>query len=577
MNSQYLFVFILMVFFTFLEKLMKLDFKSTIKPSKHYIGFLNRAHDYLDDQKKKIYNAVIINDTAALKKIIKAVKTEFLPVLFNTNLGGGTNYISYRAIHWAVASGHLETINLLIKYNVDLKQKTYFGKDASDLAREYYARDEKQKTSILRELIPHSLKIIRNFFELEETERKIDGKADEIDKNIKSFIVKDYLIQFDSSYIETLKIVIEKKYFLNILERFLIQNNDQKKLNYFFKIMNIIGLENMIDVIDVLNQLNQEIGNIFYRIIDNLRQKKLLPEDQHKKLLNHIKTTTLYEGFKRYATEDLKHSTDDEKKAVLQLKRQKQAIDVDINAQDEKGDTTLHYAAAAGETAVIPSLYQNYNSQNKQGQTPIQVAPEHGQLEMVKKLLEQGVDLGNVLKSAVIAGRLSVLRALLHPEYPYRDHLVEKTIGGLPALVEAAIQSRHIEVLRFLLEIEPTCRDALHEGQAPLHQAVQARNEAAVDLLFDAFADPLQKNQAQLTPGALAQSLARTKSENAGEWKALTIKFKSLAEKRRLQEIHRQKNIEQIFQDVIQELITDKNWAFLKKRPSIWLPLHIKV
>lgn len=241
---------------------------------------------------------------------------------------------------------------------------------------------------------------------------------------------------------------------------------------------------------------------------------------------------------------------------------------VDLTAQDEKGNTALHYAAQAGHPALISILYQNYNTQNKQHQTPIQLAAAEGHADMVKKLLEQGVNLEGVLESAIIAGKTGVLKFFLDSHYPYRDRLVQNS-GGMTTLVHAAIQWHQIEILRFLVESEPYCRDALYQGQTPLHRAIQERNEQAIDVLFDLFADPLRKNDAKQTPGELAAVLAKTKLEHVKKYEALAAKLASLVKQGELRAEKLLGNMAAVIDGLRKQLVNQKEWSFLKEKRNL--------
>ena len=69
----------------------------------------------------------------------------------------------------------------------------------------------------------------------------------------------------------------------------------------------------------------------------------------------------------------------------------------DVNERNEQGKTALHLAAYLNQTEVIQGLLQqvglDLNPQDNDGDTPLHYACARGYLEVVKQLVEAGADI----------------------------------------------------------------------------------------------------------------------------------------------------------------------------------------
>ena len=72
-------------------------------------------------EQRELYRGVIQNNPEVIRDTLD--KSRDRASLVNSNLGGGTHYVAFRAIHWAAANGHLEAILELKKHPVDLSQR----------------------------------------------------------------------------------------------------------------------------------------------------------------------------------------------------------------------------------------------------------------------------------------------------------------------------------------------------------------------------------------------------------------------------------------------------------------------
>ena len=94
---------------------------------KHKVSDYNLAHKwFLSSVGIKLYKAVIDNDEEKINSVLTEDVDRY-DDLVNENLGGGTHYVGFRAIHWVAANGNLRAIRALKAHNVDLTQRTGAG------------------------------------------------------------------------------------------------------------------------------------------------------------------------------------------------------------------------------------------------------------------------------------------------------------------------------------------------------------------------------------------------------------------------------------------------------------------
>ncbi|KAJ5613313.1 ankyrin repeat-containing domain protein, partial [Penicillium lagena] len=195
---------------------------------------------------------------------------------------------------------------------------------------------------------------------------------------------------------------------------------------------------------------------------------------------------------------------------------------IDVNVQDDDGNTALTVAAAMGNLEIVDMLLQhgasvsiqNYSLSHSRednqhiifatGIFPIHAAAAQGHSKVVKLLLRYGANPNartgggrSPLHEAVRNNHLPVAKRLLKAgtDINSRTH-----INGLAPIHEAVLQG-HEEMLRFLISHNASM-DALafKTNMAPLHYAVQGRRQNLVHMLLKNRADPDMRMVEGITP-----------------------------------------------------------------------------
>jgi ankyrin repeat protein len=117
--------------------------------------------------------------------------------------------------------------------------------------------------------------------------------------------------------------------------------------------------------------------------------------------------------------------------------------------------------------------------------TPLHKAVKRGDLEAVRRLLDQGAEV-----NAAIARRT------------LRWHRLETPL-------ETAIRARQIEIARLLIERGANVNARNRKGETLLHLAVRINDPNLVKMLLAAGAHPTARSREELTPAHLARKLDR--------------------------------------------------------------------
>lgn len=170
---------------------------------------------------------------------------------------------------------------------------------------------------------------------------------------------------------------------------------------------------------------------------------------------------------------------------------------VDVNAQDDNGDTALAAAASAGYIVIVRLLLRDarvdVNREDWDGRTPLAQAAIAGSTEVVRLLLEEEAiepdapDSENwtPLAFAAAGGHIEIVRCLL--QLPSRVNANVRDWDGATPLMWAARRgaAAAVELLLSCEDVDVTIRD--EEGRTALMWAVETGHQELVPL-FDAYA-----------------------------------------------------------------------------------------
>lgn len=189
---------------------------------------------------------------------------------------------------------------------------------------------------------------------------------------------------------------------------------------------------------------------------------------------------------------------------------------LDFTKKFVDGNTTLHYAAASKNTAIIKYLLDNkpqinINEQNELGDTPLMTAVKNGNAENVALLLAKKADYRiknyddeSVLTTSIIADEAAVVKVLID-EVDYSQYFDGDSDKLIAYLSNFAAKAGSVEVLSLLkLKSDKALNAKNSEDQTPLMNAkdlktfrflvergadLQAKNKLGANLLLSAILD----------------------------------------------------------------------------------------
>ncbi len=146
-----------------------------------------------------------------------------------------------------------------------------------------------------------------------------------------------------------------------------------------------------------------------------------------------------------------------------------------VNGVKQPGLTPLHYAAANARNSMVETLLSSGAKPNVQtvtGVTPLHLAAHKGYETVAKTLLEAGAPVNS------------------RTEGPFVSPLVKGPIPGGQTPLHAAAASGYTTMVKLLLSKGAEVNHVDSQGRTALSYAVQNRNEAMVEALLQAKADP---------------------------------------------------------------------------------------
>jgi len=184
---------------------------------------------------------------------------------------------------------------------------------------------------------------------------------------------------------------------------------------------------------------------------------------------------------------------------------------IDFAAQDSRGWTALHYAAAGGHTAAVRTLATNracLTIPTLNGETPLVLAVDNGHLDTVCELVKAGADVNDSrpkivspLVTAARRGNIEMVRLLLRFEADVSlpDGWMGSTplMSAIPGSGEA--RDENLAILAEFINAGADMNAFGGPGVSAIAFAVFQRNVAAARMLLAHKADP-EGNRALLSP-----------------------------------------------------------------------------
>ncbi|XP_071095704.1 uncharacterized protein [Haliotis cracherodii] len=168
--------------------------------------------------------------------------------------------------------------------------------------------------------------------------------------------------------------------------------------------------------------------------------------------------------------------------------------DVDVNAYDGKGNSSLHLACELGDDKIVKLLIekgQSVHGTNAQMETPLFAASRHGHVAVVKLVLSHGADItktdieGNsVLHCACLSGEVDLLQLFIHHISLKTKHVLGQ--GGPVSLSRVLYFSNK-------------------NGESLLHVACRNKHNQAVEILFQNKMSIYAKDNKGNTPVSMTE------------------------------------------------------------------------
>ncbi len=191
---------------------------------------------------------------------------------------------------------------------------------------------------------------------------------------------------------------------------------------------------------------------------------------------------------------------------IIKTTANEDAVTIDFNKADFRGDTILSFACQKGNTKIVEALIKNgadLNKANEHGETPLFTACSKGHTKIVEALIKAGADLIKAnehgetpLFAACLNGHTKIVEALIKSE----ADLEYQNNGFRATPLFAACSKGHTKIVEALIEARADLNKANVYEATPLFAACLNGHTKIVEALIEAGADLIKANEHEETP-----------------------------------------------------------------------------
>lgn len=181
-------------------------------------------------------------------------------------------------------------------------------------------------------------------------------------------------------------------------------------------------------------------------------------------------------------------------KEIISLPKEIISLPKAIETRDDKGRTTLHYRAQAGDLDAVLDLIKggsNLEAIDNDGCSALHLAVDSGRAETVTALLTNGVDIDATTKGGCTALHYAALKghAQIATSLLTNNANTEATVDGGWTALHYAVVNRHPETVTALLTNGVDTAAATNDGRTALHYSAHNGNSEIVAALLTHGAD----------------------------------------------------------------------------------------
>jgi ankyrin repeat protein len=184
--------------------------------------------------------------------------------------------------------------------------------------------------------------------------------------------------------------------------------------------------------------------------------------------------------------------------------------DVDFSVKNDNQETALHVAVKSGDTEILQAIlltqvnghFKSVDVSGPNGKTPLYFAVQAGQFEMVKQLVHSGAnpleadqDSYTAIGIAALKGNLEILEFFFkeaktgfHGDWNIED-IIESRLDDKSSLLHLAVESGSVKVVQLVLEEKLDINAKKSDGSTALHLACANGQLKIVTILVDALID----------------------------------------------------------------------------------------